>query len=437
MRLDSTLFPKVAARNVLNFLRSGRSWRFAVAPALAIFVSANVANAGNLLFNVLFSRWMGPEIFADLATILTLKLAVLAVLNAVQLAVSQKVASSEEHSFTALQGSLRWISVTSFIALGALLGLILPFSFTGALNRAFGLHEGAALALVLLALPFSVPLSLGRGIAMGRIDTVRIICSANLEMLVRLVGAIFAWHAGFGLNGVAVVIALSIFAGWLPVRLPRGPVAPRIEAYATAKQFVRLALPFATLQAAQVVLLDGDILIARSLFEAEDAGLIAALALFQRIQFYACFALATLALPAVANAQVNGMSLLSTLRPTLALVAMVNLPLITASFLFPNLLIITLAGPAFSNAADELWLAALAGFLFTLSYLGATVLAALNDRRGIWTIAAAVPMQIGGFMILSVHTDLCISSLLTLKVGVQAMLTGAMIILFIRQIIAR
>ena len=60
-------------------------------PAVAIFLSNNAANAGNLLYNILFSRWLGPETFGLLATILTLKLAILAILNALQMAISQEV----------------------------------------------------------------------------------------------------------------------------------------------------------------------------------------------------------------------------------------------------------------------------------------------------------------------------------------------------------
>jgi len=35
-------------------------------PAAALFISANIANAANLIFNMVFARLMGPAAFADL-----------------------------------------------------------------------------------------------------------------------------------------------------------------------------------------------------------------------------------------------------------------------------------------------------------------------------------------------------------------------------------
>ena len=54
-----------------------------------------------------------------------------------------------------------------------------------------------------------------------------------------------------------------------------------------------------------------------------------------------------------------------------------------------------LSGPDFVAAADGLPLAGLCAALFTLSYLIATFLAAIGDRRGIWLIACFVPVQLG------------------------------------------
>ena len=65
-------------------------------PVIVIFLSSNFVNVGNLLFNVLFSRWMGPALFGDLAILLTVKLALLGVLGALGSAVSQRVAQSSQ-----------------------------------------------------------------------------------------------------------------------------------------------------------------------------------------------------------------------------------------------------------------------------------------------------------------------------------------------------
>lgn len=410
-----------------------RLWRLAALPAVAIFVSANVANAGNLVFNLLFSRWMGPAMFADLATLLTLKLSLLAVLNAVQMAVSAEAASPRDGE-AGFAAGMAWLNRAAFVALGLALPVVLPAALTGAVTAALGLTDGAGLAILLLALPVTLPLCLARGVAIGRIETARIVLSANLEMLVRLAGAILLWQAGHGLAGVAAAIALSILAGWLPVRASVTGPADRAAAFGLAPRIGRLALPFAALQAAQVALLDGDILAARALLDAEQSGMVAVLGLAQRIQFYACFALAGFALSSVTRGRDAGPNGLRGLRPVAVLVAAVNLPAVALAALAPQALIAGLAGQAYAAAAPVLWMAALSAFLFTLSYMAATVLAAFEDRRGIWMITAAVPVQILAFASLVHLPDPALADLLAAKTGVQAGLTTGLAILLYRRL---
>jgi len=87
----------------LRTLRAA-SQRGLMGPAAAVFVSANIANVANLLFNMIFARLMGPAAFADLTLLLTLKLGVLSFLGALQFAFAEHVAKtpdlrySENHS---------------------------------------------------------------------------------------------------------------------------------------------------------------------------------------------------------------------------------------------------------------------------------------------------------------------------------------------------
>jgi O-antigen/teichoic acid export membrane protein len=90
-------------------------------PLVAIFLSANIVNLGNLGFNVLFSRWMGPVAFGQLATLLTLFLAVMAVLTALQLAVSQRIAGGDAALATSLARLARRSLALCLAALPALI----------------------------------------------------------------------------------------------------------------------------------------------------------------------------------------------------------------------------------------------------------------------------------------------------------------------------
>ena len=156
-------------------------------PALAIFLATNMANAGNLAFNMVFSRLLTPAEFHDLAVLLTLMLGAMSVLGAAQMAVSQLAARgvAREPSLAALPG----LSLLS----GGVAVLLLPLALAGALYSplasALGLAAPGQLAILLLALPITAPLCLARGAALGRMSVRGIVLSLNLEMGVRLGGA--------------------------------------------------------------------------------------------------------------------------------------------------------------------------------------------------------------------------------------------------------
>jgi O-antigen/teichoic acid export membrane protein len=398
-----------------------------------MFLSSNVANAGNLVFNMLFGRWMGPELFADLATLLTLKLSLLAVLNAVQMAVSQ-VVSGRPAGFGA--AGLLWLNRVGFVGMAVALPFLVPPALTGALGDALGLGSASALVLLLLALPVTVPLCICRGIAVGRMDVARIVWSANIEMAVRLGGSVVLWHLGAGIEGVALAIAASLVAGWLPVSgaLAATPAGQgrRMEARdaGVVRPVLLLALPFAVLQAAQVLHLDGDILVANAVLTSGEVGSVAVLSLVQRVQFFACFGLAAVLLPAVTAAALTGGSGLREAAPVAALFGLVSVATLVLLGLAPLEVITFLVGPAYADAAPSLATAGLCAVLFTLSYLCATYLAALGDRRGIWLMALFVPLQISTFVLLSLReAGMTLGQMMLAKLFWQAGLSLALLLL--------
>ncbi|MCB1332948.1 MAG: hypothetical protein KDK26_04690 [Roseivivax sp.] len=393
----------------------------ALTPAVIVFAASNFVNLGNLAFNMVFSRLMGPELFGLLALLLTIKLALLGVLGAVQSAVSQTVAAAgddgTERALSRVNRSLLSWLVFPVVSLAA--GLLLAQT-VGA--RLFA--PAPLLALLLAALPFGASLSLLRGVAYGRMNAGRIALSANVEMAVRLGGALVAWQAGLGIGGVVLAISLSIAAGWAALAglLPT-PAADRAAARPMLRILILGALPFALLQVAQVMALDGDIFLASALLPAAEAGKLAALSLVQRIQFFACVALASVLLPGVVIAARTGKDALSAALPVAALFGAVSLVLLALASVMPGLLIGVLVGPAYLDAAPVLIMAVAAAVAFTFSYLCATFLAALGNRTGIVLVLAGALVQLA--LMAALGAD-AIGGLLAIKLACQ--LAGAAVI---------
>lgn len=403
-------------------MHAGAVWAALASPVVLVFLSSNFVNAGNLVFNVLFSRWMGPALFGDLATVLTIKLALLGLFGAVQMAVSHHVAKRGTTDDDDLARLNRFV----FIALWCLTPVLMLLIHAGQAGDRLGMGQPHLLLFVLLSLPFAASLSVMRGVVQGRMDVHGILLSANVEMVLRLGGAVAFWTLGFGSEGVVAAIALSIVAGWAVIarKLPKQD-KNRDLPLPLAVLIASAAFPFAVLQASQVFLLDGDLFAAKLLMTEIEAGHVAAVGLFQRIAFFACFGLVAVLLPSVTDAVSRGRSGLREALPVAVvffLATCVFLGAVTAS---PDRLIMALVGPDYLPATSYLPVAAAAAALFTMNYLLATFLAALGDFRGIWALAAGVPLQLGAFFITGMTTDgVTPGDLMIVKLGCQGALAA-------------
>lgn len=365
-------------------------------PALIIFISSNFVNVGNLVFNMIFSRWMGPELFGDLAVVLTIKLALLGVLGALSSAVGQQVAALDAKDKGLTEQGLARINRICFGALWLALPLIAVTLHVGSMGTRLDIGSPYLLFILLGTLPFCAPLNILRGVALGQMNSTKIVMSANVEMAVRLGFGIFAWQTGLGIEGVVAAIGVSIVAGWI-VLIDVLPAAnlPKVKARSIATSLGLAALPFALLQVAQVAALDGDIFLATRYLSDAETGYVAALSLFQRIQFFACFALANVLLPSVVIAMREGRSYQASVAVIVVLLVIVSVIVLFLSCFFPHMLLTLLVGADYVAAAPHLIWAASAAVVFTINYLIATFLMAQGRRTGVALVVAGSIIQIG------------------------------------------
>lgn len=349
--------------------------KFAVPASLIVFVSANIVNVGNLLFNLIFSRLMGPELFSELAFLLTLKLSLLGILNAVQMFITDDIARTPKTQHDAVIARLQILtkraSIVTIIALPLLAIFLLKLNFV----EIFDLTSPQLLLIFLLGMPFYLPLAVWRGVAQGRIDLVRIIASANVEMLVRLFGGLILWQFGFGIEGVIFAFVLSLAAAWQLAK----PKTRHIDVTTLPTQKhidAKKILPWAAMQLSIVLALDGDVFVAKMVMSAENAGYIAALSLVQRIIFFASFALASLLLPQVVNAIENKLPVSKYTAPIFAIVLLSGFGVTLFCWMFDDFTVLVLFGEKFLSMSPYLAFAALSATIATINYFLITYLLA-------------------------------------------------------------
>ncbi|MEP4053005.1 MAG: hypothetical protein ABJN22_12245 [Litorimonas sp.] len=390
-----------------------------VGPAAALFVSANIANAANLVFNMVFARMMGPAAFADLTLLLTLKLGVLSFLGALQFAFAELTAkeSQGQQSYKRAH-ALSWRSL-KFSLPAMFIVIALANYISGALNFSSPL----ALCVLALAIPFFLPMVIYRGLTQGLIDLPKIILSIQAEWIIRLFGSLILWKLGFGLAGIAAAVGLSIIAGFVfstrkedlkrlsPRKVPR--LDPKTKALGV------VALPYLILQIAQVLVLDSDIVIAKASFSPETAGLVAGLLLIQRVFFFAFLSSSMILQPLVAKRQADQKS------PQELLLLLCAIAIITVAAMFiilpnSNLIVSVMLGCEYLALSSIVWISALTGAVFIGSHLCAIY--QIAQGRG---FAALIILGFSGVQLISLSAvnhffpDIGLETYFSLKLLIQ------------------
>lgn len=337
-------------------------------PAAALFVSANIANAANLLFNMVFARLMGPAAFADLTLLLTLKLGVLSFLGAVQFAFSEDAAKKGDPLTSKLKAhALSWRSLKISVPI-----MFVIMALANFIAASLNFSSPLALSLLALAIPFFLPMVIYRGLTQGLIDVPKIILSIQAEWIIRLVGSLILWQSGFGLPGIAIAVGLSIVAGFIfsgdkeDLELHNAALTSK-DSFGV-KALGVTAFPYFILQVAQVLVLDSDILIAKAMFSAEMAGLVAGLLLIQRVFFFAFLSCSTILQPYIAqkrDGETSSKELFTLLIAIGIFTAIALLIIVPNSDLFVSLML----GNEYAALSAIVWMSALTGAVFIVSHL--------------------------------------------------------------------
>lgn len=275
----------------------------------SLLAAATVAaNAGNYALNLLLGRWLSPAGFADATLMVTLMLSLTSVALSLQL-VAARYAAADPLGCGPAIARLRRYALLAGLALGLLLALLAP-----QWQQLF--RTGSAWPFVVLGagIPAYLAQAVGRGVLQGGFRFGRIALSLVVEMGVRLAVGVAAVAAGFGVTGATVGLSASFVATWLVVRRAAGPSGPTGVPDRAPTPVGRYAASVGLFVGAQIVINNGDVLVAKAVLAPDTAGTYSAIALVGRAVFFVSWSAASVAFPAVARRHAEG-------RPTAGLLA--------------------------------------------------------------------------------------------------------------------
>lgn len=337
-------------------------------------VAMLLANGANYVLNIFLGRWLSPAEFADASLIVTLMLLLTAIAISLQLisarftGIALAAASDDpSESNEAIDTLSQWLVRRAHIA-----GIIAALILVGGAEwwrETFRSAEALPFVILGIGMPFYLGQAVGRGVLQGHLRFGGLAATFVVEAVVRCAVGLVLVALGFGVTGATIGLTASFVAVWIHVRLLERPGVGQPMSAAVARDVKVYALPVAVLLLGQIIVNNGDVLIAKRFLEPETAGVYAAIALVGRAVFFLSWSVATTLFPAAAQRNEKGESADGLLWSGLAVVGLMGVCFVVGARLLGNPVLGRVFGPEYGNVADPLSRYALATSLFALANL--------------------------------------------------------------------
>lgn len=364
------------------------------------FLSATLVNLGNYAFNLIFGRWLGPALFAEVNLLVSLVLFVSFVAATLSMVTAKFVATHQATQDTAQIESVRaWLNRVA-LALGLVMAAVFVLG-APLLAQFFQSTSGWPFVILGLGMPFYMLAGVERGSLQGTTRFGQLALSYQSEMWLRLALSALFLVGGLGINGIAAAMALALLGAWWVAKMaPRGPRATSRTASLLSRDaqrtIARFALAASGTLVGQILINNSDILIVKHFFAAEQAGQYGALALIGRIVFFATWSVVMTLFPVVAQKQARGEPHGHLLGIGLGLVAGVSTIIIGATLVIPDVIVKVLFGTAYMSIAPLLWMYAVSTAFYALANVIISYrLSANHTLGGLFVVVAGVAQVIG------------------------------------------
>jgi O-antigen/teichoic acid export membrane protein len=380
-------------------------------------VAIGVMNIATYAFTVIAARILGPTTYGALAGLMATLLVMSVIQLGIQTTAARRVASEPEHRHE-IERSVMTVTYRISALLGVGLVLLSP-----ALMWVLRLDSLVSALLVAVA---AVPLAITGGQA-GVLQGERRWGELSLIYLVlgvtRLglgVGLI-SWRPTelMAMLGVAIGLVVTAVFGFVVLRGPRtaGPVSDRH----TSRLILRESLLNSFALLAFFALSNLDVIIARNVLSAQEAGLYAAgLILTKAVLFLPQFVV-IVAYPTFSSSahrrRALGISLVTT--------AVLGLVATAAAAALPGLALVFVGGDAFGAVQEHLWFFALAGTALAMLQLLLFSELARQGHRATWFLWAALAI----LCVAAPLTADTVTELVLLVVTIDVALLGCLVVM--------
>ena len=364
-----------------------------------LFISTLIVNAGNYATNLLLGRWLGPTNFSEVSLLITLLLMISFVALAFQLTAAKYVAELyTENRDTEVNTLLKWLQKWALMVGICLTAFTVFFSIFW--QDFFQTHSSTPFIIFGLGLPLYLLMSLNRGVLQGQAAYRKLAVTYQAEMCSRLGLSLAFVSLGYGVNGVAWGITLSLLITYLIARVKLKEISTPLLDYRKIVHFLLVILLY---ECSQILINNSDTVLVKHYFSPIEAGFYAALALIGRIVYFGTWTVVTILFPTVIRLEKEGKNHLKYFFGGLSVVAIIAGLIILVTYFFPNQIVQILFGEKYLSIAPLLWQYALATGLFACGNVFVYYHLSLNRRSPVWITLVAGIVQI--LLIIAFHKD--------------------------------
>jgi O-antigen/teichoic acid export membrane protein len=345
--------------------------RFTTAPSrqslvmggsLIMLIGTGLVSAFNFAYNVSMARLLGPAQFGNVSAMATLLMLCSAIGLSFQLVCAKFVARNQHSGLagTIYDGLMKRAWLVALAVGCSLLALSSP------ITRLLRLPSALLVMILAIGIAFSVPLGVKRGALQGLCSFAPLSGNFIVESLTKLVAALLLVWLGYGVYGAVGAISASVLAAFLFTRLGlRTRATGEMEA-APFRAYFQEGMQAIVFFIGQVVINNIDILLVKYYFDAEQAGLYAAVALFGRLLYFACWSIVSAMFP-VSAASPRDERPSQVLKTPLMLVGGLSAVFIITETLLPRFVVGLVLGQQFAHADELLGIYATATAIYAVS----------------------------------------------------------------------
>ncbi len=261
-----------------------------------LLLATLVVNICNYGLNVILARWLGPEGFSE-ANILAVIVMIFSFLGLGVQMIAAKLEAKEEYSWLSLLKYRVWIF--------AIIAMVVLLLGSKGIGNYLQFDSYYSLMIVFAGLPFYMGLCVQRGIIQGKQQFGRLAMTYFVEMIVRVgvtIGLIFIVA-----NHYSEIIGIGFLLSFLVIVLLFRVDIPDSESKQIGKMqllsFVWMTILY---ELSQVLINNGDIILVKHYFEANEAGLYASLATLGKAIFFLTWSVVMVLFPKVIALEKEG-----------------------------------------------------------------------------------------------------------------------------------